>query len=97
MATGGIAEARLNGRSGCFPVDLTLVPLGRSVQLMPGSVLGVLWLQTHFDRRHWDQLVRGQTRIDRASAEQVRFDAEQAGLRLSLLPDLNSCPGPQPG
>jgi hypothetical protein len=74
-------------------VDLTLVPFERSVKLLPCSVLGLLWLQTHFESRHWEQLACGQTRIDRASAQQLRLDAERAGLRLSLLPALSPCSG----
>lgn len=97
IATGGIAAVLLNGGSSRCVVDLTLVPLERSVKLLPGSVLGVLWLQTHFEARHWDRLIRGQTRLDQASAEQLRLDAERAGLRLCLLPAFRSCSEQQAG
>lgn len=75
-------------------MDLTLVPLDQGIRLLPTSILGLLWLQTHFGKRHWEQLAGGITRIDRVSADQLLQDAERGGLRVAVLPALRSSTRP---
>lgn len=65
--------------------DLALAGLQRGVRLLPCSVLGLLWLQTHFEDRYWEPLASGRARLDRASAEQLGSEAEAAGLRVARL------------
>ena len=65
--------------------DLALAALNRGVRLMPCSVLGLLWLQTHFDDRYWEPLANGRARLDRVSADQLGADAEAAGLKVARL------------
>jgi len=84
--------------------DLALIVLQKNVRLLPASLLGVLWLQTHFESRHRPSLAAAEARLDAASSEQLAADAEAAGLpvvRTSLgLPSLTSAvatqrqPGP---
>jgi len=84
--------------------DLALIELHQNVRLLPASLLGVLWLQTHFESRHWPALAAAEARLDAASSEQLAADAEAAGLpvvRISLgLPSPTSAvatqrqPGP---
>ena len=40
-------------------VDLLLAPMESTNRLVPASAMGMLWLQTHFDEEHWDELSRG--------------------------------------
>lgn len=65
--------------------DLALAGLQRGVRLMPCSVLGLLWLQTHFDDCYWEPLAKGRARLDRASADQLGAEAEAAGLKVVRL------------
>jgi hypothetical protein len=52
---------------------------------MPCSVLGLLWLQTHFERRHWEPLAAGHVSVDAMSCQKLCCDAQAAGLRISRL------------
>lgn len=65
--------------------DLALAGLQRGVRLIPCSVLGLLWLQTHFEDRYWEPLAMGRARLDRASADQLGAEAEAAGLKVARL------------
>ncbi|MCX5940432.1 MAG: hypothetical protein NTX18_05310 [Cyanobium sp. LacPavin_0818_WC50_MAG_67_9] len=65
--------------------DLALAQLSRGVRLMPCSVLGMVWLQTHFEDRFWEPLATGSARVDRASADQLGVEAEAAGLKVARL------------
>jgi hypothetical protein len=65
--------------------DLALARLSQGVRLVPCSVLGMVWLQTHFEDRLWEPLASGLARIDRVSAEQLGCDAEAAGLKVARL------------
>ena len=37
-------------------MDLRLLAEGTSFRLVPASVHGILWLQTHFESEHWELL-----------------------------------------
>ena len=65
--------------------DLALARLSRGVRLLPCSVLGMVWLQTHFEDRFWEPLATGTARFDLASADQLGVDAEAAGLKVARL------------
>lgn len=69
-------------------MDLRLLAEGTSFRLVPGSVHGILWLQTHFESEHWDLLAEGQVIVNRSDAETLLFDASEAGLKLNPLPNL---------
>lgn len=65
--------------------DLALAQVAAGFRLMPCSVLGLLWLQTHFERRHWEPLTAGHVCVDSISCQKLCFDAKAAGLRVSRL------------
>ena len=66
-------------------MDLVLLELGTSFVLQPRSVVGLLWLQTHFEPSAWDLICSGSVRLSAATRQQLCGDAEAAGLRLSCL------------
>jgi hypothetical protein len=70
---------------GVAVADLALAQVASGFRLMPCSVLGLLWLQTHFERRHWEPLAAGQVSVDSRSCHELCCDAEAAGLRVSRL------------
>lgn len=61
-------------------MDLQLTPIGDSVRLMPVSVLGMFWLQAHFEACTWDLVCSGTLRISRESSSHLVRDARAAGL-----------------
>ncbi|QEY33111.1 hypothetical protein EVJ50_13590 [Synechococcus sp. RSCCF101] len=63
-------------------MDLSLVGSNGAFRLQPSSVLGMLWLQTHFETDHWDLLAAGRASISADSIDTLCEDAEAGGLRL---------------
>ncbi len=70
-------------------MDLRLLAEGPSFRLVPASVHGILWLQTHFESEHWELLADGNVIVNRADAETLLLDASAAGLNLNPLPSLS--------
>lgn len=70
-------------------MDLCLHSSDQSIRLRPGSILGMLWLQTHFEPEHWDLLAEGMVCLPPADAEALEQDATAAGLHVSQLPALS--------
>ncbi len=71
-------------------MDLRLLAEGPSFRLVPASVHGILWLQTHFESEHWELLSEGQVIVNRVDAETLILDASEAGLNLNSLPSLSA-------
>lgn len=71
-----------------MPADLCLTEIGGSFRLAPHSVVGMLWLQTHFESNTWDLICSGTVRISAASCAELQRDAKAAGLMVQriLLP-----------
>lgn len=65
--------------------DLALARFEQGVRLLPCSVQGMMWLQTHFEDQLWESLASGLARVDDLSAQQLGCDAEAAGLRVARL------------
>lgn len=70
-------------------MDLRLLADGLSFRLTPASVHGILWLQTHFECRHWELLADGRVTVSRTDAEELWQDATAAGLDVNTLPTLS--------
>ena len=65
--------------------DLALIELGPSFRLEPKSLLGLLWLQTHFESQSWDLICSGQARLSAGTRVALCSDAAAAGLQVSCL------------
>ncbi len=66
--------------------DLSLTPKGDSYQLLPRSVVGMVWLQTHFETSTWDLICSGAVRLKAESCDALCRDASTAGLNVAKLP-----------
>ena len=66
--------------------DLSLTAKGDSFQLMPRSVIGMLWLQCHFETSTWDLICAGAVRLKAESCDALCRDASTAGLNVSRFP-----------
>ena len=71
-------------------MDITLTGLGDTYTLMPRSVLGMLWLQTHFETSTWDLICSGSVRLRAESCERLCSDAQLAGLMVARIPAVAS-------
>lgn len=61
-------------------MDLQLVDVIDKVYVVPQSIVGVLWLQTHFPPSDWDALTNGAVVVKHESARAMVIDAKAAGL-----------------
>ena len=61
-------------------VDIQLVQIKESVWVVPQSVLGILWLQLHFEDDDWDALGTDSVVIPREDAGMLVIDAQSAEL-----------------
>ena len=62
------------------PSDLRLVDTLDKMWVVPQTILGVLWLQTHFSEDHWDDLTNGSVVLKPHNASMLVIDAESGGL-----------------
>ena len=65
--------------------DLSLISRGDSFQLVPRTVLAMLWLQTHFESSTWELVCSGEVRISATSSRQLQRDASAAGLSVHRI------------
>jgi len=71
-------------------MDIQLVDVLDKVFVVPQSIHGVLWLQTHFEMSHWELLAEGLATLSKTNADELIQDASDAGLNLSPIPALSS-------
>ena len=57
--------------------------LNKSIK--PTSVLGILWLQTHFESDQWEALINNSVIISKENSELLVKDATQAGLKIESV------------
>ena len=65
-------------------MDICLVNIDNSFNksLKPTSIIGILWLQTHFDNDQWDALSRNEVIISEENSKLLVKDATSAGLKI---------------
>ena len=51
-------------------------------RIIPCSIHGMLWLQTHFASEHWEPLAEGRVAFAQDDLEKLLIDAKKAGLRI---------------
>tara|TARA_Y100001968_G_C19369751_1_gene724468 strand:- start:1085 stop:1303 length:219 start_codon:yes stop_codon:yes gene_type:complete len=71
-------------------MDISLIKTLQGTQLIPCSVHGMLWLQTHFEEEHWDEIANENVKIDNLEALELAQDAQAAGLILQSVPVISS-------
>ena len=71
-------------------MDIDLIKTKQGTQIIPSSIHGMLWLQTHFEEQHWDLLLQEQVIINNIDAEELLEDAQQGGLIIKFVPVLSS-------
>jgi hypothetical protein len=61
-------------------MDIQLIDVIDKIFVVPQSIHGVLWLQTHFHEDHWDDLTNGAVVLQRHNAAELVIDAQDSGL-----------------
>lgn len=52
------------------------------IKLQAASVVGMLWLQTHFTNQDWEAIADGSATLSEPDAVKVANDADFAGLKI---------------
>tara|TARA_B100000945_G_C20176429_1_gene500248 strand:- start:278 stop:523 length:246 start_codon:yes stop_codon:yes gene_type:complete len=65
-------------------MDICLINIDKNLNksLQPKSVLGMLWLQTHFDNDKWEELSNDSVIISEKNSKLLVEDATSAGLNI---------------
>ena len=68
-------------------MDICLVNIDNNLNksLNPTSVIGMLWLQTHFDNDQWEALSNNAVIISKEDSELIVTDATRAGLKIESV------------
>ena len=69
-------------------MDIFLIGAKEGVQILPVTIHGMLWLQTHFEQDHWSALAQSQVKLPLEDAKSLIQDAAEAGLSLNQLTEL---------
>ena len=68
-------------------MDICLINIDNNSNksLKPTSVIGMLWLQTHFENDQWEALSNNAVIISKDNSELLVKDATSAGLNIKLV------------
>tara|TARA_B100000700_G_C14736599_1_gene710960 strand:+ start:502 stop:720 length:219 start_codon:yes stop_codon:yes gene_type:complete len=66
-------------------MDILLLEKGESTQVIPKSIHGMLWLQTHFEEEFWEPLACNQVMIPIKDITYMSKDAEESGLFVNYV------------
>ena len=70
-------------------MDISLSAKRSGTQIEPKTVHGMLWLQTHFESKHWELISNGLVIIPTKDAQMLEQDAINAGLNLNFINSLS--------
>ena len=70
-------------------MDISLSGKRNGTQVEPKTVHGILWLQTHFESKHWELISNGQVIIPTKDAQMLLEDATNAGLNINFINSLS--------
>ncbi|ABM72848.1 conserved hypothetical protein [Prochlorococcus marinus str. MIT 9515] len=72
-------------------MDICLVNIDNNLNksLQPTSVMGMLWLQTHFENEQWEALANNQVIISKENSELLFKDATSAGLNIKSFSEVS--------
>ena len=72
-------------------MDICLANIDNNLNktLKPTSVIGMLWLQTHFDNEQWESISNNEVIISKDSSELLVKDAASAGLKIESFSEVS--------
>ena len=66
-------------------MDIRFVNTNNKIQIIPVSVHGMLWLQTHFKNNQWEAISSSEVVLSIEDSKSLLYDATDAGLTLNSL------------
>jgi hypothetical protein len=72
-------------------MDIFLVNIDNNSNksLKPTSIIGMLWLQTHFEDNQWEALSNNQVIISKENSKLLVKDAISAGLKIKSFSEVS--------
>ena len=72
-------------------MDICLINLDNKCNksIIPSSVHGMLWLQTHFEDEQWEALSESRVIISETDAKLLYKDADLAGLKIECASEIS--------
>ena len=72
-------------------MDICLVNIDNNLNksLKPTSVIGMLWLQSHFDNDHWEALSNNKVIVSQENSKLLVEDATKAGLTIKSFSEVS--------
>ncbi len=72
-------------------MDICLVDIDNNLNksLKPTSVIGMLWLQTHFDNNQWEAISNNEVIISKENSKLLIEDATNAGLNIKSFSEVS--------
>ncbi len=72
-------------------MDICLINIDQNStkSLQPTSVLGMLWLQTHFENDQWEALSNNSVLISQENSKLLIEDATSAGLNIKSISEIS--------
>jgi len=73
-------------------MDICLVNIDNNLNksLKPISIVGMLWLQTHFDNEQWESLSNNEVIISHENSQLLIQDATSAGLKIKSVSGIST-------
>ena len=73
-------------------MDICLVNIDNNLNksLKPISIIGMLWLQTHFDNEQWESLSNNEVIISHENSQLLIQDATSAGLKIKSFSGIST-------
>ena len=68
-------------------MDICLINIDKNLtkSIQPKSVIGMLWLQTHFESDNWEALSNNSVLISEENSKLLIEDATSAGVNIKLF------------
>jgi len=72
-------------------MDICLITIDKNLNksIQPKSVIGMLWLQTHFENDQWEALSNSTVIISEQNSQLLIEDATNAGLNIKCFSDIS--------
>ena len=70
-------------------MDINLSEQRNGTQIEPKTVHGMLWLQTHFESKHWELISNNLVIIPTHEAQMLSEDAIKAGINVNFINSLS--------
>ena len=73
-------------------MDICLANIDNNLNksLKPTSILGMLWLQTHFENEQWEALSNDEVIISKENSNLLVKDATKAGLKIESFSSVST-------